>query len=201
MVYNTADSEKEDRMSVSVFLTDVFCPRNRHGLVLSDRILLVWNIKTLDKNAGVGLPGGHVDPGEHYIDAAYRETKEEAMSERKRENVTTSIRDKIVVINHRRLFKAKEGEDKKSKPIKGEDGKSIYKSHWHLMVCSRLLMPANEIALSIGSEKEDDVKKAEWRRFDQLPSGLYISHKRRIMDFYNRLTDKELFDHVFKQKG
>lgn len=196
--------EVEDRMSVSNFLTDVFCPCNRHELLPSDRILLVWNKDKYDENgkfvrkAGVGMPGGHVEPSEHYLDAVYRETEEETMQEPKKQERAPGIRDKVVIINDSRLFREKERADKESEPEKSEDGTLIFKSHWHLTVVSRLLIPVDEIAISIG---KPGISKAEWRRFDRLPSGLYISHKDRIMDFYNGLSDPELFDYVFRQKS
>lgn len=198
------EMETEDRMSVSNFLTDVFCSRNRHELLPSDRILLVWNEDKYDENeklvrrAGVGMPGGHVESGEYYINAGYRETEEETMQEKDKREGMLGVRDKIVIINDSRLFRWEMGIDKKSKPEMGKEGKSIFKIHWHLTVFSRLLIPVDEIVVSIG---KTEINKAEWRRFDRLPSGLYRSHKKRITDFYNKLSDKELFDHVFNQKS
>ncbi|MDA2921816.1 NUDIX domain-containing protein [Patescibacteria group bacterium AH-259-L07] len=197
--------EAEDRMSVSVFLTDVFRPRNRHELLLSDRILLVWNKAKYDeegefvRKAGVGMPGGHVEPGEHYIDAAYRETEEEAIREEEEgEKTAIGIREKIVIINDRRLFERKRGYDRESEPEKGEDGKLIFKDHWHLRVGARLLIPPDEIVLEPESE---DIEKAEFCYFERLPLGVYKSHKALIRDFYNRLRKKELFDDIFRQKS
>lgn len=189
----------EDRMSVSNFLTDVFHPRNRHELLPSDRILLVWNKDKRENGelvrvGGVSMPRGSVEPGEHYIDAVYRETEEETMRS-KRQGEALSICDKISVINDRRVFHYVKSRDKESEPEKDEDRNLIFKNHWHLTVVSRLLIPVDEIAISIG---KPGIKKAEWHRFDRLPSGLYGSHKKRITDFYNRLFDRELFDYVFE---
>lgn len=193
----SAENGEEDRMSGSVFLPDIFQLRDdRHELLSSDKILLVWNKAKYDKNgelvrrAGVGMPGGHVDPGEHYLDAIPRELTEE-----------TGINlesQQAVILNHRKLFLEEEGEDKEKEREYDEKGYLKIKIHWHLTVVGRLLVPVDKIVISIG---KPGIKKAEWCRLDRLPSGplgLYTSHIKRIKFFQNRLKDRELFDYVFK---
>lgn len=177
-----------DRFSISVFLIDVFRPRNRSCILPSDRLLLVLNKDKFDENGeitkptGWGMPGGQREDDEHYIDAAYRELAEE-----------TGIK-KVTILNRREVFLFKQGVDRESEPEE-KNGKLVRKTHWHLTVGARLLVPDSEVAIATGKE---DIAMADWYRFDQLPKNLYFKHGKRITELYARIEEEKLFNEIFK---
>ncbi|MDA2935813.1 NUDIX hydrolase [Patescibacteria group bacterium AH-259-L05] len=195
--------DETERASVSVFLIDIFRPQKRSTILPTDRILLVSNERRGrddregrgPRPEGWGMPGGHGEPGEWYIRTGYRELGEETGVN---PQYKKKIYNQVEIVDDRRMFLAEPGVDTESGPEKDEKGNLVYKTHWHLTVGGRLLVPWDETVIAIGKE---DIKTAAWHRFDGLPSGVYGTHGKRIEIFYNRLTDKELFDYVFNQKS
>lgn len=163
----------EDCTSVFVFIPDTVRPS--YELHPTDSIVLVWNKARSSgngrpgKHAGIGMPGGHKkDTDEWYIDTGYREGYEEA-------NI---LAEQVNIIDHRKLFYS---EEKFNREQNGG------KTHWVFTLYGKLLVPASKIILKSNTH---DIEKVEWCRLDQLPSGLYGNHMKRIDYFTNMLLNK-----------
>jgi len=128
-------------------------------------ILLVRNKKEprekFTKPEGWGLPGGGVEEGEEFCEAAFRELEEE-----------TSLTMKEVKISLRKEDIYYEMRSSREQPNK---------THLVVVFRAELLVPAD--SLKITPTIEADVVEAKWFAPDDFPEDLYRSHRGRINFF------------------
>jgi len=142
------------------------------------RILLVLNRKEerirgqkqrFTKPAGWGLPGGSLEPGETEIEAVLRELEEETGIPAESIEIDFLNRDMI-------YYEAKLDHEEK------------YGIHWVFVLYAKLKVSADSLIL--GPEQEADVEKAVWFSPNNLPEGVYRSHRIRIKYFLSKLEKK-----------
>ena len=144
-------------MSVSVF---VFI-QNKKG-----EILLVKNKREsrekFTKPEGWGLPGGGVEDGEEFCEAAFRELEEETSLTEKEVRISLSKED---IYYETRISRENSEEE----------------THLVVVFRAKLLVPVD--SLDLKPTIEADVVEAKWFAPDDFPEDLYRSHRGRINFF------------------